>query len=147
VPAFSVVFNQQSGDDRLKVPVRPDEYPTRMPRGSDMPSEIRRLLFRPRETIVAVTEYFQRRGITLPSGTASRIVIFEAEQAHASLEIATDTGGTVEIEVTAEMLAAALILYCINRKIPLPAEADKRLQRVQEDSVALVVTTHLKRQP
>jgi hypothetical protein len=147
VPAFSVVFNQQSGDDRLKAPIRTDGHPTRMPRGSDMPSEIRRLLFRSRETIVAVTEYFQRRGIALPSGTASRIVIIEAEQAHASLEIATDSGGTVEIEVTAEMLAAALILYCINRKIPLPAEADKRLQRVQEDSVALVVTTHLKRQP
>jgi hypothetical protein len=110
-----------------------------------MPSEIRRILFRSHEIIVAVTEYFQRRGIALPSGTASRIIIIEAEQAHAILEIATDKGGLVEIEVTAEMLAAALILYCINRKIPLPAEADKRLQRVQQDSVALVVVTHLKR--
>ena len=72
-----------------------------MTRGSDRPSEIRRLVFRSREIIAAVTEYFQRRGIALPSGTASRIVIIEAEQAHAILEIATDNGGMVEIEVTA----------------------------------------------
>jgi|HubBroStandDraft_1064217.scaffolds.fasta_scaffold03019_3 hypothetical protein len=109
-----------------------------------MPSEIRRLLFRSHEIITAITEYFHRRGIALPLGTASRIIILEAPQAHAILEVTTDIGTIIEVEVTAEMLAASLILYCINRKIPLPAEADKRLQRVQEDAVALVVVKHAK---
>jgi len=112
-----------------------------------MPSEVRQLLFQSREIIVAVMEYCQRRGLALPLGTASRIVIVAGEPVHAVLDIATDLGQTVEIEVNAEMLAAALILYCINRKIPLPAEADKRLRRVQDDAVALVVVKHAKAQP
>jgi hypothetical protein len=109
-----------------------------------MPSEVRQLLFKSREIIAAITEYFHRRGLALPHGTAERVIIPEGRQVHALLVISTDQGGKVEVEVNTEMLAAALILFCINRKIPLPAEADKRLQRVQEDSVALVVVKRAK---
>jgi hypothetical protein len=109
-----------------------------------MPSEIRQLLFRSREIILAITEYFQRRGLALPSGTAARVVIADAQPTYAVLDIATDEGETIGVEISAEALAASLILYCINRKIPLPAEADKRLRRVHEDSVALVVVKHAK---
>jgi hypothetical protein len=118
-----------------------------MARGKDMPSEVRQLLFRSREIIVAITEYFHRRGLALPIGTATRVTIVEGQPVQAILDIATDPGDTVEVEVNAEMLAAALILYCINRKIPLPADADKRLQRLHEDSVALVVVKRGKPQP
>lgn len=109
-----------------------------------MPSEVRQLLFKSREIITAITEYYQRRGIALPNGTAERVMLPESGQVHALLIIATDRGGKVEVEVNTEMLAAALILYCINRKIPLPVESEKRLQRVQEDSVALVVVKRAK---
>ena len=109
-----------------------------------MPSEVRQLLFQARELILAVTEYFHRRGLPLPVGTASRISIAEAQPIYAILDIDTDQGETVGLEINAETLAASLILYCINRKIPLPAEADKRLKRVQEDAIALVVVKHAK---
>jgi hypothetical protein len=109
-----------------------------------MPSEVRQLLFQARELILAITEYHHRRGLLLPVGTAARISIAETQPIHAILDIATDQGETVEIEINAETLAAALILYCINRKIPLPADADKKLKRVQEDAVALVVVKHAK---
>jgi len=109
-----------------------------------MPSEVRQLLFKSREIIVAITEYFHRRGLNLPIGTASRVTIVEGQPVQASLDIVTDQGETVAVEVNAEMLAASLILYCINRKIPLPADADKRLQRIHEDSVALVVVKRAK---
>ena len=109
-----------------------------------MPSEVRQLLFQAREQILAVMEYYQRRGLPLPVGTASRIAIVEAQPIHAILDITTDQGETVNIELNAETLAAALILYCINRKIPLPADADKKLKRVQEDAIALVVVKHAK---
>jgi hypothetical protein len=118
-------------------------YPS-IGRETRMPSEVRRLQFRSREIIVAITEYFHRRGMSLPGGTVARVVITEAETVHAVLDIATDLGDTVGVDINAEMLAASLILYCINRKIPLPADADKRLQRVQDDSVALVVVKHAK---
>ncbi len=109
-----------------------------------MPSEVRQLLFQSRELILAVTEYYQRRGLPLPVGTASRITIAEAQPLQAILDITTDQGEAVNIELNAEALAAALILYCINRKIPLPADADKKLKRVQEDALALVVVKHAK---
>ena len=109
-----------------------------------MPSEVRQLLFKSREVIVAITEYFHRRGLVLPNGTAERVILPEGRHVHALLIIATDRGGKVEVEVNTEMLAAALILFCINRKIPLPVESDKRLQRIQEDSVALVVVKRSK---
>jgi hypothetical protein len=109
-----------------------------------MPSEVRQLLFKSREIIVAITEYFHRRGLNLPIGTASRVTIAEGQPIQAILDIVTDGGETVDIEVDAEELAAALILYCINRKIPLPVEAEKRLQRIHEDSVALVVVKRTK---
>ena len=121
-----------------------DGAPARMALGKDMPSEVRQLLFKSREIIVAITEYFNRRGLTLPNGTASGVAIVEGQPVQAILDIVTDQGETVAVEVNAEMLAASLILYCINRKIPLPAEADKRLQRVHEDSVALVVVKRAK---
>ena len=109
-----------------------------------MPSEVRQLLFQARELILAVTEYYHRRGLPLPVGTASRIAIADEQPIHAILDITTDQGETVNIELNAEALAAALILYCINRKIPLPADADKKLKRVQEDAIALVVVKHAK---
>lgn len=109
-----------------------------------MPSEVRQLLFQARELILAVTEYYHKRGLPLPVGTASRISIAEAQPISAILDIATDQGDTIGIEINAETLAAALILYCINRKIPLPADADKKLKRVQGDAIALVVVKHAK---
>ncbi|MEI9986980.1 MAG: hypothetical protein WDN69_29765 [Aliidongia sp.] len=63
-----------------------------------MPSEIRQLLFRSREIILAITEYFQRRGLALPSGTATRVVIADAQPTYAVLDIATDQGETVGVE-------------------------------------------------
>ena len=109
-----------------------------------MPSEVRQLLFQARELILAVMEYYQRRGLPLPVGTASRIAIADEQPIHAILDITTDQGEAVNIEINAETLAAALILSCINRKIPLPADADKKLKRVQEDAIALVVVKHAK---
>jgi hypothetical protein len=112
-----------------------------------MPSEVRQLLFRSREVILAVTEYYYRRGLALPIGTASRLRIAERPPVGAILGIDTDAGEGVEVEVPTDTLMAALILYCINRKIPLPVEADKTLRRVQDDAVALVIVKHVKAAP
>ena len=44
-----------------------------------------------------------------------------------------------EMVVESTTLAAALILYCRDRKIPLPASADKSLQRFG-DQIGLIAT-------
>jgi hypothetical protein len=112
-----------------------------------MPSEVRQLLFRSREIILAVTEYYYRRGLALPVGTAARVSIIDDQGVGALLGIDADTGESVEIPIPGDTLLAALILYCINRKIPLPVEADKTLRRVQDDAVALVIVKHTKASP
>jgi hypothetical protein len=109
-----------------------------------MPRELRQIMFRAPEIMTAITEYHQRRAIALPYGTAVGCKVTDEPALSATLSIQADGGTMSEITVNAEVLAASLILYCINRKIPLPAEADKRLQKVGDDGVALIVIKRLR---
>jgi hypothetical protein len=108
-----------------------------------MPREMRQIMFRAPEIMTAITEYHRRRDIALPHGTAVGCKVTD-EPLAVTLSIQADNGTISEITANPEVLAAALILYCINRKIPLPAEADKRLQKVGSDGVALIVIKRLR---
>jgi hypothetical protein len=105
---------------------------------------MRQIMFRSPEIMTAVTEYHRRRAIALPHGTAVACRVVDEPTLSAILTIQSDKGPTTEVTANAEVLAASLILYCINRKIPLPAEADKRLQKVGDDGVALIVIKRLR---
>ena len=109
-----------------------------------MPREMRQIMFRAPEIMTAITEYHRRRGIALPQGTAIDCKVTDEPALSVTLSIEGDGGTMSEISVNPEVLAASLILYCINRKIPLPAEADKRLQKVGDDGVALIVIKRLR---
>ena len=117
-----------------------------------MPSEIRHVLFRPAEVIDAIRLYHQRLGASLPTGTVSRCGP-ESDQAGGNVrfrivvqpDLSRDAPpvagqeGTVEVVVEGSNLAAALILYCRERQVPLPASAHKSLQCFGEQ-VGLVAT-------
>ena len=114
-----------------------------------MPSELRRILFQPAEVEIAVREYHRRRKTPLPSGTVVRCGA-EGEATSGTVRFrlvvasdpATDpsVGGTgQDVVVEGPALAAALILFCPDKGIPLPASAGKALQRFG-DQVGLVVT-------
>jgi hypothetical protein len=109
-----------------------------------MPREMRQIMFRAPEIMTAITEYHRRRSIALPQGAAIGCKVADEGGLSVTLTIQSDSGQTTELSVNAEVLAASLILYCINRKIPLPAEADKRLQKVGDDGVALIVIKRLR---
>jgi hypothetical protein len=109
-----------------------------------MPREMRQIMFRAPEVMTAITEYHRRRTLPLPSGTAVGCTVTDEPSLQVTLAIQGDNGTISDLAVNAEMLAAALILYCINRNIPLPAEADKRLQKVGDDGVALIVIKRLR---
>ena len=110
-----------------------------------MPSEIRHVLFRPAEVVHAVKEYYRRSQQSHPRGTVL----------HCAAE-ATGTGGAVRFRITiapdtadgpqqdvvieGPTLAAALILHCKIRQIPLPAGGEKSLQCFGEQ-LGLVVAT------
>ena len=109
-----------------------------------MPREMRQIMFRAPEIMTAITEYHRRRAIVLPQGTAIGCRITDEPALSVTLTIESDDDASTELSVDAEVLAASLILYCIHRKIPLPAEADKRLQKVGDDGVALIVIKRLR---
>lgn len=76
----------------------------------------------------------------MPSGSVLDCVILEKPNIHAMIDMACDPDGhKLTLTFESEELAAALILFCINRKIPLPADAIKILQ-LFDGELGLVVT-------
>jgi hypothetical protein len=74
----------------------------------------------------------------LTVGQISRYVIHEGESVSVTLAVETIDGELVEHEISEADLAAAIIMQAIGAKIPLPAEADKRVL-VVENQVTLVI--------
>ena len=107
-----------------------------------MPQEIRHLLFAAAEVVRAVVEYHKRSGTALQSGDVTDFQAYhEAGGVHARFDIGgTDWQQTVTVEPG--RLAAALILYCKYRSIPLPADAAKVLH-VVDGGVAMELSRNL----
>jgi hypothetical protein len=109
-------------------------------------------VFRVPEVAQAVTEYHRRMRTPLPAGTIVRCAAESdgpSDAPRVRLVIALDDSETAkpggshrEVVIDGPALAAALILHCRDRRIPLPANAKKSLRRVGEQ-VGLVVTSGL----
>lgn len=121
-----------------------------------MPSELRRILFRPAEVVQAVREYQRRAGAPLPAGVVARCgpddegggvrfrIAFAPEPSKGASSLSPAGGEGREVVIEAPVLAAALILHCRDRRIPLPAGAEKSLTRFGEQ-VCLVASINIKR--
>jgi hypothetical protein len=106
-----------------------------------MPHEIRHIIFSNEEVARALVDYHRRSGNPLPTGSVLRCSP-ELQDGHvtAALHMTVDQDGSrLAVPVTSNALAAALILFCINQRIPLPTKAAKSLQMVGEQ-VGLVIT-------
>lgn len=122
-----------------------------------MPTELRHLLFRPPEVVMAVKEYHRRIGTPLPAGAVARCgpetagadpavrfrIVLTPDPVTDPLVPDPPLPERQELVIEGPALAAALILHCRDRRIPLPATADKFLQRFGEQ-VCLVVTINPK---
>lgn len=110
-----------------------------------MPSELRHIVFRPAEVVEAIEEYLRRLGTPLPSGSivecgpvrgdgfdgkVSFFITIVPDAPWGEAESWTDEEGRREVVIEGPALAAALILFCRSRRIPMPATADKSLQRI-----------------
>ncbi len=123
-----------------------------------MPSELRHILFPPAEVVLAVKHYHRRTGTPLPAGSVVRcgpecdpadgIVRFRITIAldPGDRRAAPDASGDGQRDILIEdsALAASLILFCRERRIPLPATAGKSLQLFGEQ-VCLLATINPKR--
>jgi hypothetical protein len=117
-----------------------------------MPSETRQIVFRIPEVAQAVTEWHRRMRTPLPAGTIVRCTAESdgpGDAPRVRMVIALDDPETIhlggshrEVVIEGPALAAALILHCRDRRIPLPTNAKKSLRRVG-GQVGLVVTSGL----
>ncbi len=105
-----------------------------------MPAEVRLIIFSELEVLSALTEYRRRRSQPLPSDEEIKLIIRDKPRILVTLAIAPE-GKQIPLEVVfeGEELAAALIMYCIGRKIPLPATGVSKSIQLVGDSIALQI--------
>ncbi len=96
------------------------------------------MMYNDQEVVAALAAFYRKSGRPLTVGQIARYVIHEGESVSVTLAVETIDGDIVEHEVTEADLAAAIIMHAIASKIPLPAEADKRVL-VVENQVTLVI--------
>ena len=94
-----------------------------------MISEVRYLLFDEPDLLRAVIEYRKSRNQPLPTGTIAEFKIQRKQPVTCTLSIHEDQAGKkTDIIFTNDVMRAALISYCIHKKVPLPIRAEKDLQ-------------------
>jgi hypothetical protein len=104
-----------------------------------MPTEIRHIICNSAEVISALQLFYKTRQKPLPAGSVVSLHI-QDDPLSAVLEIESDKDGKrLKLSCGGEEMAAALILFCRESHIPLPADGHKVLQKFG-DSVGLIVT-------
>lgn len=106
-----------------------------------MPVEIRHILFTEQEVVSALADFHRRAKEPLPAGTIARFSVLAEPSVRVEMDIDRDGEGQRRrnVVVEKEKLAAALILFCKMKRIPLPASSFKVL-RVINKQLTLVVS-------
>lgn len=104
-----------------------------------MTSEVHTIAFAPHEIVAAVADFHHSRRLPIPAGKVVDMNFSEPPEIEGTFQVLAD-GETcpVELVLDSATLGAALVLYCINHGIPLPALATKKLRRV-EHGLELVI--------
>ena len=112
-----------------------------------MPGEVRHIIFSELEVLSALTGYRKRRRQPLPSSEDVEVTIRDKPKILVTLAIVPE-GKRMPLEVVfeGEELAAALIMYCIGRKIPLPATGVSKSIQLVGDSIALQILKDVTRE-
>jgi hypothetical protein len=99
-----------------------------------VPAELRQITFTSTEVMVAIRDHRRRTRNPLPTGTVAGFEMRSDNGIYADMAIADDTTGKkTTIRITDEALAAALIFYCIDHRIPMPVKATKTLGLIEGD--------------
>ena len=112
-----------------------------------MPGEVRYIIFSEVEVLSALTEYRRRRSQPLPSSEDVEVTIRDKPKILVTLAIVPE-GKQMPLEFVfeGEELAAALIMYCIGRKIPLPATGASKTIQLFGDSITLQILKNIPQQ-
>lgn len=113
--------------------------------------ELRCLVFTDQEVVRAVLDRRRRVKDPLPVGTVSRIVYHrnegpEQEGIETRLSITDDDGAVTELVLAETEVTAALVGYCMGRRIPLPVASDKMLHLIN-GALTLMITMNFNKAP
>lgn len=102
-----------------------------------MPSEMRRLTFSREELITALTQHYQASPDRLPEGRIVDCTLIARPKALVRLQVLDPSNnGTHAQDMPLEHVAAALLRYCMNHRIPVPKRSRKSIEIVG-DSLCL----------
>ncbi len=98
-----------------------------------MPNEARRLVFNKTEVAQALIA-FNRHAPTkfLAEGYLSAIALHGGPNLNIEISVETPDGFRQEVTVGSAIVAAAMIRFCMERKVPLPMKADKMLEVIND---------------
>ena len=106
-----------------------------------MATEIRTIIFTQDEVLRAVTAFRKLKKKPLPPGTVFKYSLHGNPKIHLGLAIALDGQDRLEsVDLGGDELGAALVMFCIDNKIPLPARNATKRQRVLGDNLSLVIS-------
>ncbi|MBV5335495.1 hypothetical protein JZU48_00250, partial [bacterium] len=89
--------------------------------------EVRCVIFEEREVFSAIVSARRARSQPMPPGTVDRITLSEDEIVHATFHITDDDGRSITLSVGETELAASMIRYLLERKVPVPMKLKKML--------------------
>ncbi len=95
-----------------------------------MITEYRQLVFPRADIIMALSGLRKAQGSPLPAGSITKFVVSAEEAISVSIYVSPEKRARTSEEFTFNEgeIAAALVLYCVNQGIPLPAKSTKVLQ-------------------
>ncbi|MEI6557305.1 MAG: hypothetical protein WCO00_02780 [Rhodospirillaceae bacterium] len=104
--------------------------------------EFRCLVFSDQEVITAYVERLRRLREVLPSGTIRGVEYrtVETGEVHSTITVVSDSGECHRLEIRAVEMAASLVDFCLNRKIPIPAASRKWVEVITAGEMILLMT-------
>ncbi len=101
--------------------------------------EFRCIVFSDQEAISAVIERRQKQREQLPVGTILGLTFNTDAEKGFTLQTVDDYGKKNPVQIAIPEMAAALVNYCLGRRIPMPAGAKKAIEVMGAD-ITLVLT-------
>ena len=101
--------------------------------------EFRCIVFSDQEAISAVIERRQKQREKLPVGTIQGLHFNTDASQGFTLQTSDDYGKKTPVPIAIPEMAAALVNYCLGRRIPMPASAKKAIEIMGSD-ITLVMT-------
>ncbi|MGY0789409.1 hypothetical protein ACW7BJ_08505 [Azospirillum argentinense] len=112
--------------------------------------ELRCLVFTDQEVVKAVLDRRRRMKEPLPSGTVGTVTYRPGQPGGGGVEtliqVTGDEGDDRSMTLHESEVAAALVSYCMGRKIPLPVESDKMIHLIN-GALTLMITMNFKKPP